>query len=378
VTARIQICIAVFLVSALRGPDSGTGFGPGFESIALARSLVTHGTYSDPFGAPTGPSAHTGPVFPAFLAAHLWVFGDGPRALIALLFFACAAAALHAVLLFEICSRIFANGTAGWIAAGISCLVFPVVPHEETPYTACAILGFVLLSRGGRGLYAGALAGLLALLSQATLAFTVPLLLYRACQRRSGRWLGAALVALAALCLPWTLRNYAALGQPILIRDNLGMELYVANSDLAARGSSYMAMHPWGNPRELDAVRQMGEVAYNRDRLGTALRWIRNHPRTFLGLTAKRCLGYWFPANPALRVLTILGLAGLPLAFRRMAPELIAALVLFPAVYYLVQAQTGSYRYPVLWASIIPAGVFLTAVASRLLRRGKAAAAVPG
>jgi len=47
----------------------------GYESFALAESIVEHHSFSDPFmAAPTGPSAHLGPLYPAYLALILTVF----------------------------------------------------------------------------------------------------------------------------------------------------------------------------------------------------------------------------------------------------------------------------------------------------------------
>src|SRR5258707_8832469 len=53
-----------------------SGIGPGPESLNLARSLASHGTFADPYHAmPTGYSAHLAPLYPLLLAAVLRLFG---------------------------------------------------------------------------------------------------------------------------------------------------------------------------------------------------------------------------------------------------------------------------------------------------------------
>ena len=49
--------------------------GNGYEPVDVARSLVEHGTFADPFGnVVTGPSAHLAPAFP-FSSGLMWLFG---------------------------------------------------------------------------------------------------------------------------------------------------------------------------------------------------------------------------------------------------------------------------------------------------------------
>ncbi|HEV2730152.1 MAG TPA: hypothetical protein VGV15_08970 [Terriglobales bacterium] len=48
----------------------------GFETFALAESIVKHHSFSDPFWVlPTGPSAHLAPLYPAYVAVIIEVFG---------------------------------------------------------------------------------------------------------------------------------------------------------------------------------------------------------------------------------------------------------------------------------------------------------------
>jgi hypothetical protein len=65
---------------------SRTGFGPGFETVAIARSLATTGRFADPYApVPTGFTAHSAPLYPAFLALPLWFHSVSAMAITAIL-----------------------------------------------------------------------------------------------------------------------------------------------------------------------------------------------------------------------------------------------------------------------------------------------------
>ena len=367
---HIQIFFLAFAFALVHGPGPGVGFGHGFETIAIARSLVHSGSFADPFGQPTGPTAHTGPIFPVFLALNFHIFGDGPGILWSLVLFSCAFLALEAVLVFRLASTHFRSLRAGYAAAVLAVVALPNQPNLESVYVACGMLAFVLTIDTARPLFSGGLAGLLALLSESSLAFTVPVLACQAVRRRNYRFLLSASLSLLASILPWTVRNSVALGYPVLIRDNLGLELYVANNDEVSRGASFIALHPAYNQAELEAVRRQGEVPYNASCMQAARRWIVNHPKNFARLTAMRIGAFWFPStNYWACLVTALGIAGL-FAESRSALRFVwlAAAIFYPVVYYFVQTDTQTYRYTVLWACIVPAAGLLDRTLAMLSR----------
>ena len=367
----ILVFLLAFVFVVARGPAPGIGFGRGFETIAIARSLVHNGSFSDPFGQPTGPTAHTGPIFPVFLALNFLLFGEGPGILWSPVLIACAFLALEAVLVFRLASTHFRSLRAGYAAAVLALVALPNQPNVESVYVACGLLAFVLSIDKARPLFSGWLAGLLALLSESSLAFTVPVLVFQAVRRRNYRFLLPASLGLLATVLPWTVRNAVVLGYPVLIRDNFGLELYVANNDQVSRGGSFAALHPTYNQAELDAVRREGEVPYNASRLRAARRWIVNHPGSFARLTAGRIGSFWFPTtNYRACLVTALGIAGLFAEIRSALRFVwLAAIVFYPLVYYVVQTDTQTYRYTVLWASIVPAAGLLDRTLAMLSRR---------
>src|SRR6266404_456778 len=54
--------------------------GDGFEVMAVARNLARDGSFANPFiGGKTGPTAHTPPLYPAYLALLIRLGGDNLR-----------------------------------------------------------------------------------------------------------------------------------------------------------------------------------------------------------------------------------------------------------------------------------------------------------
>ena len=117
---------------------------------------------------------------------------------------------------------------------------------------------------------------------------------------------------------------------------------------------------------EAAKLSDLGEVEYNRLRLGESIEWIRAHPGAFLGLTAQRLAAWWFPPRPAILLapklaLTLLAFVGLGLMFRHQT--LVAWLFLltwitFPDVHYIIQWSTR-YRLPMDWQILLCASVTL-------------------
>jgi hypothetical protein len=373
----------------------GVALGKGFETVAVAESLARQGTFADPFfAAPTGPTAHLPPLYPLLLAALMKLFGGGLGFAAAATMLNVAAQALHAALLPAVSRRLVGDPRPGIYGAALSILlpVFEVMPAREAMLSATALLLFALdaaaqLERPGRewrrGARLGVWAGLLILLNPALAVVMAPWLVYMG-WRTGTTWpralrLGAGFALAAVLvCTPWTVRNYRQFGRLVLVRDNLGLELYVANHDLAKpsfaesrRAGVLGALHANSSRREALALREMGEAAYNEDRLAKAKDWIRRNPQRFARLTAARIAQFWFPRAEgfgwyaySLWIVTALSWAGLAVLVRRRAPTawfVAAAWTFYPAVYYM-HVSLVYFRYPTLWVSLIAAGVVLAAL----------------
>jgi hypothetical protein len=122
---------------------------------------------------------------------------------------------------------------------------------------------------------------------------------------------------------------------------------------------------------EVELIRSMGEVDYNRNRMSAAVAWIESHPARFASLTARRFVDYWFPEEAySFWVVTALAIPGaIWIAKRRLwtGAVLVAVLIVYPLVYYISPA-TPRYRYPILWITLLQAGYLLTAAVERFRR----------
>jgi hypothetical protein len=185
-------------------------------------------------------------------------------------------------------------------------------------------------------------------------------------------WAG---LAATAVLVPWTWRNYRQFHRLFFVRDNFGLELHVANNDLAepsfaldsAKGFLRI-VHPGASDAESRECQALGEAEYYRRRGAMALDWIRHHRARFLALTAARVRMFWFPDaedSPwyarSIAFVTISAILGmLCLGWRRdpIAVFFAAALFTYPLVYYVVLSDPR-YRTPILWIPLLAGGYFL-------------------
>ena len=192
-----------------------------------------------------------------------------------------------------------------------------------------------------------------------------------------------ALISGIALLLisPWVARDYSRFGAFLFVRDNLGLELSTSNNPCAApsireniQSGCHVRTHPNSNAAIAAQVAAAGELQFNRAKFREALSWIASHRAAFLKLTVRRFRLFWFPEvdraweGMAAWIVTLLSLVGL----WRMAGEnraaaalLLAAWLLFPLVYYVIQFD-ARYRYPIYWTSLLPAGYALTEILRRM------------
>jgi hypothetical protein len=373
-----RLIVALFLVAAfsamwqmLHSPAAGLGLH--WEAPAIARNLAAGRGFSNPYGAfGSGPTAHLPPLFPGILALFLLVFGDTLAFAYAAVGLAVLTQALYCVLFIPLSEEIFHDRRPGIVAAVFSALVPTIepLPQWEAIYAAVAMQLFCLATARWirSSTLAGVLCGVLLLLNPAMLPVALAWMVYR--KTRPRQW--AAFAAGAALALlPWTVRNYKVMGGLFFVRDNLGAELYMSNADCAGArhwdndaNGCHAQLQPNKSVREAQAVRDLGEYFYNRDRMAKARLWIREHPARFRDLTVRRIREFWLPTPEKQPVyeysrwlITALSVAGVALLFRRRDRAAIffaGGLLAYSLLYYFVQASTR-YRSPVLWLSVLPA-----------------------
>ena len=379
----------------------------GFETQAVADSLVNTGQFANPFRFPTGPTAHLAPLFPMFLSGLMRATGNGKRYEVVKELCSALAASLQYALLPLLAFALRVPKRVGIAAALLSIALFAAAPVSvravetqgsfEHTYVASGAVAVTLLAattfRSHRfspvwsAVWGFAWGVFLLLVPSMALVYPALLIAGLLCcqpeHRRPFALFAACSTATLLLTLtPWTVRNLKVLGSPIWGRDNLGLELYASNNDCAAatynemyRSGCHARTHPNASPAEAALIVQLGEAEYNSRRLKDATGWIVSNPGRFITLTAKRVRLFWFPelgpasASLPLWLITVLGFAGIGLCFvrNRLAAALFAAVLVFYSLGYSVVQHNVRYRYPILWASTFMASYALMVLWQRMM-----------
>lgn len=127
--------------------------------------------------------------------------------------------------------------------------------------------------------------------------FAIVLLSFAFFARRNHypRWtlsVAVTAIGMALAVLPWTIRNYRALGGVVFVRSNFGLEMDLANNSEAHLlfadnvsvgfpNNYYHRHHPWASREQARRVERIGEIAFNRECLRRAVGWAQMHPRNF-------------------------------------------------------------------------------------------------
>ncbi len=372
------------------------------ELHKTAMSLATVGVYGDPYCLPTGPTAHSSPLYTFVAAAVFLFFGTGVPGELALNIVNIALASLVYALLPAMAAELglgrFIGFSAGLFGATVPFHYLNDSRQGGAALGALALMAILSLAvrtfnaprfQTRLALLSGLVWGLSLLLLPALLPVGLGLAALGVVLVRR-RWLAAHLAVVATvaflLLLPWSLRNQAVLGSAIWFRSNFGIELRLAHNDMAQPdidrnrvGGSFDRFHPFVSPEAAEAVQREGEVAYNRRLRRDALDWIAANPFDAARLTALRALYFWFPhtLKPAqtllLSTLSVAGVVGLLLMYRRGVPAAKVLLIVwttFPLVYYLLQSAVR-YRYPMNWTLLL-AAVFAVGALSEAHRARKA------
>ena len=377
----IVIVVPVLLYRSI-GLGSRAAFGPNYEQMAIARSLVAGNGFANPFGYTTGPTAAYTPVHPLMLAAILFMQGDRPAAALALVLTEVAIQTLSVVLLLYIAAAAFATWVPGAIAAcGVLLCTWPLPQWESSTAWLAFEAVFLCALVGVRWGWTGAIMGLGWLVSPAL----GPASLAAVWLIRGRKYLMASAAIAVIVIAPWAARNWIVLRAPIFLRDNFGLELFLSNNDLAgtrevdAEAERYQRWHPGSNAAVAAELARVGEPEYFGRMQAEAVGWIRRHPARFLQLAMAR-IWMWWASSGLVAGISLLAFAGLWINRRTTAGKAaLAALLIFPVPYYLIQFNPR-YTYPVLWLAALMAGdacfrlvfirlVFIRLVFIRLVRR---------
>lgn len=411
---QIDLSLILILVAGLIGVYSQVMLPatPGAEMWYLARNIVDHGTFANPFiTLATGPTAVNPPLYPFLLAGLTIVFRKQYLIYNAAVLGCILANAVTVALLPRISVMFFDDMIPGIIASIFWLAAMHPLPGWDTNYTVAGLLIFCYFTVSCVGndrnaqrnaALGGTIAGLLWLLNPASMLVSLPWIGFIFWRARSNlrHTVRYSLIVVAVFCLfvvGWCGRNYLELGA-FVSRTNLGMTLNASNNDCAQSSligdefsGCYGAHHPNESAREAELLREMGEIQYDRSRIAETKAWIRANPASFLKLTTTRIIEFWFPAREvipldyeyasnfgvphyaqrvarqqnriiyAIWVVTFLSIPGLVLMMSRREPLvlfILAVMVIYPLMYYVVVSDIR-YRFPVLWLSLLPVGYFI-------------------
>ncbi len=398
----------VMLAHSYRMRPYDDHFGFGWEMGRIARALVTGYGYADPFRGHTGPTTWVTPGYPLIIAGVFRLFGIfTPLSAWVLVAINCVLNALMVRTTWEIAARCFNTSVARWSAwiwalypAAMQYAVKWIWEMSLTAFLFSWVLVLALRMRavGGderegasvrRWVVFGLLWGLIALSNPSLLLF-LPVcglwilwgVLLRTATNAgaprsrpllaltwgsSGQWrlqiIGVALASVVCLAciVPWVYRNWVVFHEFVPMRANLGAELYLGNGP-GAIGLLMEYDHPFQDAAQLRLYSQMGEIKYAKMRGDMAKAVIRENPKHFLILCAKRVYYFWFsvphPGDEGLiaeygrslnfQLTSITGLLGLALALKRHVPGTVLfawAFLLLPLVYYFVTVH-ARFRHP--------------------------------
>lgn len=342
----------------------------GWEMGRIARSIAMGQGFSSPTDLPTGPSAWAPPVYPYILGGIFKLFGiySNLSAWVVLAgnsFFS----ALTCLTLYRIGEKIYgaavARATAWTWALFPYAIYWPVRVVWEMSLSAFLLsLAFLLTLRMAdrpphprTWIGFGLLWGLLALTNTAVLSLLPFCLLYLLWRLpRAGRqWigLGACILAAGLVVSPWLARNYAVFGKFVFVRDNLPLEMHMANNDQST-GLWTRSEHPGNDPESMRRFQELGEIRFMEEKQLQFRQFVGDHPGLFLRFTIERVLYFWigppqadivagYDLMIARHLMFILpaafAFAGLWFTLRNRKPGgflLACFLLIYPLPYYLV------------------------------------------
>jgi hypothetical protein len=291
------------------------------ESYYVAVSLAATGRFADPFGYPSGPTAHVGMLTPLPSALVYWLFGGGsPYAEFILYCWGAFLACLSIWLCWRLAVVLEASRAARLAAVAVAALAplqFRLEVSENRNWEinlATVLLIWILLKLAESDVNVltrrslvliGASTGFLFILNSASgLGAILSAALFHTLRVPFRQWWIAPVFMVligGSLAGLWAERNTRELGALIFLRDNLGLELALSNyagavhpaDPSAAYFTRFKEIHPIMAKGELDA--KGGEVPYYHA-LGQQVRnWIVADPREFLDLCGRRFIDFFLP-----------------------------------------------------------------------------------
>ena len=400
--SKWQLAIFIFLIGLIyaaspQGRPSFFALKPDGEILRVALTLAGQGDFAHPYNSlPTGPTAHAAPAYVFLMALIAKVFGVGFAGAMTLWLLNVFFLSLQLGLLPVLSDTMGIGLLPGALAAllGLVAQPYRVLPEWESLFTGALLIVLCILTLAylknvrdwKHSILLGGLWGVAVLANPECILLLVGwggILAFNASRptiTEVRRTLVVIFAGAALTCLPWVIRNYQQFHSVFFIRDNFGLELYTSNNPCAGPtllenilSGCHNKTHPNPNQNIAMEVVEKGEIRFNQERLRMALAWISANPKAFAVLTARRFLKFWFPYLTGLRyalpmgLLTVLSLVGLAMMFRshrQSAWILSSTLLIYPFIHYVVQFE-ARYRYPIFWATLLPASYAVLQVIQR-------------
>ena len=377
----------------------------GFELGRVASSIASGKGFSSPLRlVDTGATAWFTPIYPYLAAAVFKVWGIySETSKLILQTLNCVFAALTVIPVYFIARRCFGKNAAiasAWVWTFLpTALYFGLIWIWDTTLAAlCMALIFwaTLEIRESKSAWAWAGYGGLwvtGVLVNPSLLSLFPFLAAWALWHSvygSSSWIkfsGATLLVFTIGLVPWTVRNYIVFGKFIPLRSNFGLEVWLGNNPNVTDTWS-ATYHPNDDPVEMAKYVHMGEVAYMAEKQHEAFVFMRTHPVDTMNFIFRRFVETWIdesesPVDVFLNgslyirtvvvwniLLTLMTFVGTLFVYRTRRPEafpFVAAVLIFPLVYYLTHSSLR-YRFPI-DPIVVILSVFAVSALTSLARR---------
>lgn len=377
----------------------------GYEMGQIASSLAMGNGFSWPEAAEAElqshhaqePTAWMPPIYPFIMAATFKGFGIfSHEAAMVLLLLQAIISSLTCILLYLLGKRLY-NTQVGLLAAFLlaiypSAIHFAVQKIWVTSLSAFCLLLVILMflrqadhphMEGGAGI--GILLGFAALVDpviMGTYAFAFAWLWLKADgnRRTVTKRMAATLIALLVTISPWLVRNYIVFEQFVLIKSNVGNELFVGNNQYSTGSYNRPRWSEMLTDADREYLSRSNEGTRNNFLFGKAMTFIVEHPVRFTQLTMTRFVHYWTDmARPfngwqektslivyfLVLVLAVVGLL-LSKARGRNVQLVLLFLLSFPLPYYFTVVGLFRYRFSIEPILLIFVGYTLYWLAPRL------------
>ena len=376
----LRVAIACWLPHEVVWPD-------GFRYIKVADTILSGHGFGDMLD-----NRYSVPTQPLLIAAIWFAFG---KSYLALRLFFATLGAVTCTLAYVLAKRLFDPVTA--FIAAVLVAVYPyfiylsaLFEFPQTFFLFVMSVFFALLyeffhrKRLFLLFFAGFCLGL-GILSVPTAMIFAPLLVLTLWSGRLHETLVRAVVLTIAVCLPvaaWTIRNYIAYDELILVNKGAGFNFWIANNDTYFRFGKKAVVPPCAvGFKDTSLCRDFDELenrigsglsekafiaAHEAESWANGLRFVRETPGKFAILAVRKQLEFWSPNPDALNsglsrggaargwiamasygpilVLAVIGVINSRTRWRQFAP--IYAYVLAFSATYCIFLPTTRYRLP--------------------------------